>query len=152
MLAVESFSKCRREGRGVQIVREHIRPRDGLERSPMPAHGRDERDDQENMAKLAEHATTMENRPKVSNKGCLASNSLALALWLARQAKAELILDGSPARHVAAQTEIDAARFPAHTRPVPKLQRTERRSPNRPVAVAGKKTKRRLLFNQNNFA
>ena len=69
----------------------------------------------------------------VSNKGCSASNSLALALWLAGPAKAELMLDGSPAHHVAAQTEIDAANFPPHTRGV-------------------RKTKRRLLFNQNNFA
>jgi hypothetical protein len=55
MVAVESLCHRLGHGTGLEIFREHVRPRDGLEHGPMPVNRRQQRDDQEDMTDFMQH-------------------------------------------------------------------------------------------------
>lgn len=59
MLAIERLGKGRADGFRLEILREHVRPRDGLQYSPMPAGRAEQRDDQQDMAETNEHAASI---------------------------------------------------------------------------------------------
>ena len=60
MLAVESPDDRRRKRRSLQVVRQHRRPRDGLQGGPMQARREDERSDHCTFAEAGEHGTNLE--------------------------------------------------------------------------------------------
>ena len=55
MPAVERALHSLSEGGGAQIIRQHSRPRDGLQHGPMCTGSRQQRDDQQDVAKSGEH-------------------------------------------------------------------------------------------------
>jgi len=59
MAAVKSALDRFVQRAGAQIVREHRRPRDGLQDGPMRAGGREYGKDQQDMAKFAGHAAKL---------------------------------------------------------------------------------------------
>lgn len=57
--AVERLGERRADRLGLEIVREHVRPRDGLQNSPMPTCRAKQRDDQKDMAETNEHSASI---------------------------------------------------------------------------------------------
>ena len=62
MVAVESFRHGLLDGVRAKIVREHRRPRDGLQQRPMRAKGRRERNDEANFSDSDEHENKLNRR------------------------------------------------------------------------------------------
>lgn len=55
MRAVERFRKGFADGFGLEVRREHVGPRDGLQHGPMSARCAQQREDQENVAESFQH-------------------------------------------------------------------------------------------------
>ena len=68
MLAVESLDESLFYGSGLEIFREHRRPRDGLEEHPMRSGCRNHGNNHERMTKFPEHKATFANRPRFVKK------------------------------------------------------------------------------------
>jgi len=64
MSAVERFRHCSAKRAGMKIVREHRRPRDSLQRRPMRAQHRREREDEKDFAEPLEHINKLNCRRK----------------------------------------------------------------------------------------
>ena len=63
MRAIESFVDRFGHRFRLEIRREHVRPRDGLQHSPVPARRAEQREDQQTMAELFYHAATLSEAP-----------------------------------------------------------------------------------------
>ena len=64
MLPVKSFCDRGLKRTGLEIVREHRRPCDGLQRRPMRAQHRREREDEKDFAEPLEHINKLNCRRK----------------------------------------------------------------------------------------
>ena len=64
MIAVESFRHGFFDGLRAKIIREHRRPRNGLQQSPMRSEHRREREDEKDFSKPLEHADKLNRRRK----------------------------------------------------------------------------------------
>ena len=67
MIAVESFRHGLCDGLLAKIVREHRRPRDGLQQRPMRAEHRHERENEENFAEPLEHPDKLNLQSKTAS-------------------------------------------------------------------------------------
>ena len=67
MPAIKRLGNRDLERTGAEIGGEHVRPRDGLEKRPMPTRHRDKREDDEHIGRLPEHARTIPNHRHRSN-------------------------------------------------------------------------------------
>ena len=68
MRAIESFGERFADGFSLEIVREHVRPRDGLQHSPMPTRRAEQREDQKDMAETNEHSASIIRQPDWGRK------------------------------------------------------------------------------------
>ena len=59
MLSVKGFRYRLVKRSGLQVARQHGRPRDGLQQRPMRAQPRDERKDEQNFSQTDEHSVNL---------------------------------------------------------------------------------------------
>jgi hypothetical protein len=68
IFAVERFRDGGGDGFGLEIIRQHRRPRDGLQHGPMPTRRAKQREGEKQMAEPNKHAASLTRLPRFGRK------------------------------------------------------------------------------------